>query len=173
MEFALKFQSTQWNATIVGNFSVKAASQSGRRTAHSNALDSFESVQALISSRSSSRSSRFLVTIAKSWSYFRTSKNTRSGARKISVQTSNVKWSLSTEAAKNSSTRRRQSRYVTMFATKCSDSSRQWKMVIRMRYYCSLSSILLTRRRVREQLRGSRLSLRDLRKGSRMILDKS
>ena len=159
--FVSRSQSTPWSAIIAESSFARAASPNGRRIAHSNAQVSCEWGQALISSRSLSRSSRSPVTTVRSLSSSQTFRSTKSGARRTSAPTSSARWFLSTEVAKSSSIRKRLFRCVTTFATRCSDFSRPWKMATRMRSYFSLSNISQMKRKMKGRKRNSRSLWRD------------
>jgi len=149
VEFVLRFHRNQWNATIAGNYFVRLVSHSGPRAVHSSALASWESGPAPTFLRNSFKFFRSAATIAKSLYYSPRLKSTKNGAKKTSAQIDSAKWYSNLDLGKNSSTRKKRSKCAMTSATRCSDCSRQWRLVTKTKFFYFLSSTLQMKRKLK------------------------
>ena len=127
MAFAWRYWRVQWNVTIVERTIAKLALRNGRKIVLISVLASYEYALAHTYSKNSSTYWRSPARTVGNLCYSLWYKNTKNGAVKTNVPTNNANQYLSTEAEKNSNSKKlARFKFVMTYATKCSDYSRLW-----------------------------------------------
>jgi hypothetical protein len=144
--FALKYQLIKWNVIIAENYFANHVLRNGLNNAHFSVQGLSELGHVPTSWKSLFRFYRLNAISVTSWSYSLRFSNTRNGAKKTNVQTKSVKWYLSWDLVRNSSTKTKLFKFVMRYVTRCSDSNNAWKPLAKMRYCYSLNSTSKTRK---------------------------